>query len=84
MNISYRVSIIICASVLVACSSGVNVELDHALDAITEENLKATTSYLADDARKGRLVGTPGHEDAAKYVAEQFENIGLQAGGDDG
>jgi hypothetical protein len=84
MFLSYRVSTIICASVLVACSSEVNVGLDHALDAITEENLKATTSYLADDARNGRLVGSPGHEDAANYVAEQFEKIGLQPGGDGG
>jgi hypothetical protein len=84
MKISYRVSTIICASVLVACSSEVNVELDHALDVITEENLKATTSYLADDARNGRLVGSPGHEDAASYVAEQFGKIGLQPSGDGG
>jgi hypothetical protein len=49
-----------------------------------QENLKATTSYLADDARNGRLAGSPGYDDAAKYVAERFEEIGLQPGGDDG
>ena len=84
MTIWCRVSTILCASVLVACSIEVDVELDYALDAITEQNLKATTSYLADDARNGRRIGTPGHEDAANYVAEQFENIGLQPGADGG
>lgn len=75
---------IACAIFLAACSSESNVEIDEALDAINQENLKATTSYLADDARKGRLIGSPGHEAAAKYVADQFEEIGLQPGGDDG
>ena len=79
-----RSATIACAIFLAACSSESNVEIDEALDAISQENLKATTSYLADDARKGRLIGSPGHEAAAKYVAEQFEEIGLQPGGDDG
>jgi len=84
MRFLYRFTTFACVSALVACSSEVNVELDRALDAISEENLKATTSYLADDARNGRRVGSPGHEDAANYVAEQFEKIGLQPGGDGG
>ena len=84
MQILYRIAVIACAIVLTACSSETKVEIDDALDAITQENLKATTSYLADDARNGRRVGSPGHDDAAKYVAEQFEEIGLQPGGDDG
>jgi hypothetical protein len=84
MKLSYGFSIFICTSVLVACSSEVNVELDNTLGAITEGNLRATTSYLADDARNGRRAGSPGHEDAANYVAEQFDDIGLQPGGDGG
>ena len=84
MQILYRIAVIACAIVLTACSSETKVEIDDALDAITQENLKATTSYLADDARNGRRAGSPGHDAAAKYVAEQFEEIGLQPGGDDG
>jgi len=80
-----KASIPVCvAALLAACSGEPNVEIDEALDAINQENLQATTSYLADDARNGRRAGSPGHEDAARYVAEQFEEIGLQPGGDDG
>jgi len=82
MQIIYRVAIVACAAVLAACSSEPNVEIDEALDAINQQNLKATTSYLADDSRNGRRAGSPGHEDAAKYVAEQFEEFGLQPGGE--
>lgn len=40
--------------------------------------------FLADDLRQGREAGTQGYEDAAKYVAARFENLGLTAAGDDG
>jgi len=84
MQFKHRIATLACAAVLTACSNKPNIEIDEALAAITEENLQATTSYLADDARKGRLAGSPGHEDAARYVAERFEEFGLQPGGDDG
>ncbi len=84
MQIKNRIAALACVVCLTACSSESSVEIDEALGAINEENLKATTSYLADDARNGRRVGSPGHEDAATYVAERFEEIGLQPGGEDG
>jgi hypothetical protein len=84
MQIKNRIATLACVACLAACSSKPNVEIDEALAAITQENLQATTSYLADDARNGRRAGSPGHEDAARYVAEKFEEFGLQPGGDDG
>ncbi len=39
---------------------------------------------LAHDSLKGRDTGSPGHESAARYVAEQFRALGLQPGGTDG
>ena len=41
-------------------------------------NLEAHVSYLASDELEGRLVGTPGIEKAGKYVAREFEQIGLE------
>jgi len=79
-----RIATLACAAVLTACSSEPNVDIDAALAAITEENLQATTSYLADDARNGRRAGSPGHDAAARYVAERFAEFGLQPGGEDG
>lgn len=84
MQNASRIVTIACALAIAACSNYSGVEIDAALDTITEENLKATMYYLADDARNGRRTGTPGHEDAAEYVAGQFEEIGLQPGGNDG
>jgi peptidase M28-like protein len=41
-------------------------------------------AYLADPARGGRFSGSPGFNDAAQYVAEQFRLIGLEPLGDNG
>ena len=41
-------------------------------------------AWLADDAREGRGVGTPGVAAAAAYLAEGFREAGLEPGGDDG
>ena len=40
--------------------------------------------WLADDAREGRGVGTPGVAAAAAYLAEGFRAAGMTPGGDDG
>jgi hypothetical protein len=57
---------------------------DAAIDAVTKEGIEAHLVYLADDARKGRMAGEPGHEEAAQYVAERFAEFGLEPGGEDG
>ncbi len=40
--------------------------------------------YLASDWLKGRGIGSPEIDDAAKYIARKFEDAGLQPGADDG
>ncbi len=40
--------------------------------------------FLADEAREGRGLGSKGLEQAAAYIAEQFQKAGLQPGADDG
>jgi hypothetical protein len=42
------------------------------------ESLYQHVSYLADDAREGRGIGTQGLDDAADYIAEQFKALGLE------
>jgi Zn-dependent M28 family amino/carboxypeptidase len=46
--------------------------------------LRAHLEFLADDALEGRRPGTRGGELAAKYIAAQFERLGLQPAGDSG
>lgn len=40
--------------------------------------------WLADPARAGRYTGSPGYDEAAQYVADQFKAIGLEPAGVDG
>lgn len=41
-------------------------------------------NVLSDDSLKGRDTGSPGHESAVRYVAEQFAAAGLTPAGTDG
>ena len=67
-----------------ACTSEPGANIDEALAAISQESFNATTSYLADDERKGRATASPEYLDAANYVADRFAEIGLQPAGTDG
>jgi Zn-dependent M28 family amino/carboxypeptidase len=46
--------------------------------------LRAHLEFLADDALEGRAPGTRGGLTAAKYIATQFERMGLEPAGDSG
>ena len=54
------------------------------LAVITKENMESHLAYLASDDRMGRMTGSQGHEEAAAYVAGQFEEFGLEPAGVDG
>src|SRR5919202_2743359 len=51
---------------------------------IREDALRAHIKYLADDMMEGRGPGTRGGELAAKYIAAQFEALGLKGAGPGG
>jgi len=55
-----------------------------AMRELQKEPFRAHMAFLADDLLEGRGTGTRGHEIAARYVAAQFEAIGLKAAGQDG
>lgn len=44
------------------------------------ERLRETVTYLASDALEGRRTGSPGANDAAHYIAGEFQRLGLQPG----
>src|SRR6476619_966476 len=62
-----------------AASPGVRVAR-----AVDGKALRAHLEFLADDALEGRRPGTRGGELAAKYIAAQFERLGLEPAGDSG
>lgn len=48
----------------------------------TPAAMRAHVEFLADDLLKGRDTGSEGHEIAARYVASQFDGLGLKPAGD--
>ena len=51
---------------------------------IRPEDLIRDVRWLADPARTGRGVGTPGNAAAARFIAERMREVGLAPGGTDG
>lgn len=45
-----------------------------------EQKIRNTTRFLSDDGFQGRAPGSPSGELAAKYIANQLENIGVKPG----
>ena len=44
------------------------------------DRLRQVITYLASDALEGRRTGTPGANDAARYIANEFKRYGLSSG----
>src|ERR1700674_5600645 len=44
------------------------------------DRIRQVISYLASDALEGRRTGTPGANDAAHYIAGEFNRYGLRPG----
>jgi hypothetical protein len=57
---------------------------DAAMATIRPEAIRADMRFLADDLLEGRGTATRGHEIAAKFMAAQFEQMGLEPAGDYG
>jgi Zn-dependent M28 family amino/carboxypeptidase len=81
-----KVSKILFAALFVAVSTGVLSAQQRASNSgmIDESALRAHIKYLSDDLLEGRGTGARGGELAAKYVAAQFEALGLKGAGEKG
>src|SRR6476660_8890288 len=55
-----------------------------ALDMITTDGLMRHIKTLASDEYEGRGPGTRGEDLSIKYIADQFQSIGLAPGNTDG
>jgi hypothetical protein len=55
-----------------------------AMGELRKEPFRAHLAFLADDLLEGRGTGKRGHEIAARYVAAQFEAMGLKPAGQNG
>ena len=55
-----------------------------AMRGIDPERIRAHVRFLSDDLLEGRGTGVRGGDIAARYIATQFEQMGLKPAGDDG
>jgi Peptidase family M28/PA domain len=55
---------------------------DEAMNSIRPEAIRAGMRFLSDDALEGRGTGSRGYDIAAKFMASQFESLGLRPAGD--
>jgi hypothetical protein len=89
-EIESRLAVCIAALIVTALLAGTRIVLagkdaaDEASAVIRPEAIRADMRFLADDLLEGRGTGTCGHEIAAKFMAAQFEAMGLEPAGDDG
>ena len=72
------------AAPLVAQAGATASPATRAARALDARVLRAHLEFLADDALEGRKPGTRGGKTAAKYIATQFERLGLAPAGDSG
>jgi hypothetical protein len=54
------------------------VSVADAKASITEEECRTILTWLASDAREGRMSGKTGNKDAALYIQREFESYGLK------
>ena len=59
-------------------------KITKSLDKVEPEVIKQHIWYLADDKLMGRKPGTPGYEQAADYIVEQYKKMGVKPAGENG
>ena len=84
-----RLFVLLC----VACCTAAQVQAQQAAinnaaarvaRAVDSNSLRAHLEFLADDVLEGRRPGTRGGELAARYIAAEFQRMGLEPAGDSG
>lgn len=73
--------ILAASSAFAQTNASISPEARKAMDQLAKEPFRAHMAFLADDLLEGRGTGTRGQELAARYVAAQFEALGLSAAG---
>src|SRR5258705_543253 len=85
----WPVQCVLAAALCAGCATSAHVPPastadGSALPPVSTAAMDAHLKYLADDLLEGRAPATRGGELAARYIAAQFEAIGLAPAGTDG
>ncbi|MBO6794048.1 MAG: M28 family peptidase [Balneolaceae bacterium] len=90
MQRNLRSLILLAASLILACSSSkqsIELPVPDVTDfqnTITEEGLLLDLSVIASDEMEGRDTGSEGLKKAADYLAQRYQELGLEPVGDNG
>jgi len=68
------------AALVLFASQAASQQVSTRPRAVEAERLRAHVTYLASDKLEGRRTGTPGAQEAARYVAEEFMRAGVLPG----
>ena len=82
MNFRLLLLAVAAAFVLAQNPMPIPASLQTGMQQLTKDRFRAHTAFLADDLLEGRGTGARGHEVAARYIAAQFEALGLKPAGD--
>lgn len=74
-------SVVLLTVVAFAQNPSIPPDAQTAMARLTKESFRAHMAFLADDLLEGRGTGTRGYDLAARYVAAQFEELGLKPAG---
>src|SRR5258705_5152160 len=81
----YLVIALACSMLATATAQQTGVSLaTRVAQSIDSNAYRSHLEFLADDALEGRAPGTRGGSLAAKYIAAQFQRLGLEPAGDSG
>lgn len=79
--ISFVFALMPCYSTGLTAPASSNTELLNTAmrlaNQVNIEHLMADVEWLADDARQGRMTGTPAEDEVGKWLAGRFHNMGL-------
>ena len=84
MNHSRPLVALLVGATLVSCTRAATVATTGGASQDPAAAWWRHVQVLADDSLLGRDTGSPGHESATRYIAEQFRRAGLTPGGADG
>lgn len=73
-----KLKVLLPALALVAATAGAIAARPSSAPEFSPNRFRTHVAYLADDRLAGREAGSTGYETAARYVAGQFESLGLQ------
>src|SRR5256885_16290955 len=65
---------------MIALAFAVALAQQSSTTAPSVDHIRQVITYLASDALEGRRTGTPGANDAARYIAGEFNRLGLRPG----